>query len=74
MIRVVLNCCIVFIRSDTKAMFDFHGIVMEISKWQPGLMPTGIFESHTDAMAAKITEKAQKLVQTTIPIIEVNGA
>ena len=50
---------------------------MEISKWQPDLMPIGIFESHTDAVVAKITEKAQKLVQhkeTTITIIEVNGA
>ena len=75
--EVVLNYCIVFIRLDAIAMFHFHGIVMEILKWQPGLMPTGIFESHTDAVAAKITDEAQKLVQhkeTTITIIEVNGA
>ena len=74
--EVVLNCCIVFIHSDAIAMFNFHGIVIEISKWQPSLTPTGIYESHTDVVAAKITEKVWKLVQnkeTTITIIEVNG-
>ena len=74
--EVVLNRCMVFIHSDGIAMFHFHGIMMEISKCQPGLMPTRIYESHTDAMAAKITDEVQKLVQhkeTTITIIEVNG-
>ena len=41
------------------------------------LTSTIIFESHTNAVAAKLTEKAWKLVQheeTTITIDKVNGA